>query len=144
MIVQPYLSFEGRCEEAIAFYRETVGAEVEYMMRFSEAPELPPPGTMPPGMEDKVMHASLRIGDSIVMASDGMCGGKAAFSGISLALTARDADEAERVFAALAEGGQVMMPIGPAFFSPRFGMLADRFGVPWMVVVDTGEGAGQA
>ena len=135
MQVQPYLFFDGRCEEAIEFYRRALNAEVEMLMRFREAPERPPPGTVPPGSENKVMHASIRIGDTTVMASDGHCAGKPAFQGFSLSLTVQDTPEAERRFAALADGGQVQMPLAKTFFSERFGMVADRYGVPWMIVV---------
>jgi PhnB protein len=137
MLVQPYLFFEGRCEEAIAFYQRTLGAEVAMLMRFKDSPDPPPPGMIPPGSEDKVMHASLRIGETTVMASDGRCAGQPRFGGISLSLSVPDADEADRLFAALGEGGQVQMPIGKTFFSPRFGIVADRFGVSWMVVADS-------
>ncbi len=135
MKVEPYLFFDGRCDEAIEFYRHTLGAEVLFRMRFSESPDPPPPGTIPPGWENKVMHANLRIGDTEVMASDGHGPGKPSFKGFSLSLSAANDAEAERLFAALAEGGQVQMPIGKTFFSSRFGMATDRFGVPWMVVV---------
>ena len=136
MLLQPYLFFGGRCAEAVAFYREAVGAEVEMMMRFRDAPDPPPPGMVPPDWDDKVMHASLRIGGSAMMLSDGGCAEQAAgFSGFSLSLNARDAAEAGRVFARLAEGGTVTMPLGATFFSPCFGTLTDRFGVGWMVVV---------
>jgi PhnB protein len=140
MLVQPYLSFNGRCEEAIEFYRKAVGAEPVMVMRFKESPEPPPPGMVPPGSENKIMHASLRIGDSTVMATDGGCQGNETFQGFSLSLTASSEAEAERVFAALSEGGQVRMPLTKTFFSPRFGMLADRFGVAWMVIVEHKEG----
>jgi PhnB protein len=132
MRVQPYLFFEGRCEEALEFYRRALGAEVEMLMRFKDSPD---PGSCAAGAEDKVMHASFRIGDSTLMASDGSCQGQPSFQGISLSLTAADDAEAERLFAALAEGGQVQVPLAKTFFSSRFGMVADRFGVPWMVVV---------
>jgi PhnB protein len=135
MAIQPYLFFDGRAEEAIEFYRKALGAEVVMMMRFKDSPEAPPPGAMPPGSENKIMHASLRIGDAEVMASDGNCAGKPTFQGFSLTLTAKDAAEAGRLFGALGEGGQVQMPLGKTFFSPCFGMLADRFGVGWMVIV---------
>jgi PhnB protein len=135
MQVKPYLFFDGRCEEAIDFYKSVLGAEVLMLMRFKESPDPPPPGVVPPGSEDKVMHSCLKIGDSEVMASDGTCGGQESFKGFSLSLNARDAAEADRLFAALAEGGQVQMPLAKTFFSPRFGMVADRFGVSWMVVV---------
>jgi PhnB protein len=132
MQVQPYLFFDGRCEEALEFYKSALGAEVAMLMRFKDNPE---PGMSPAGAGDKVMHASFRIGDSTVMASDGRCLGQPSFQGFSLSLTAADDAEAERLFAALAEGGQVQMPLAKTFFSSRFGMVADRFGVPWMIVV---------
>lgn len=135
MHIQPYLFFEGRCEEAIEFYKRAVGAEVLMRMRFRDSPEPPPPGAVPPGSEDKVMHACLRIGETEVMASDGGCSEAASFQGFSLSLSVADEAEADRVFAALAEGGEVRMPLGRTFFAPRFGMLADRFGVGWMVIV---------
>ena len=134
MDVQPYLFFDGRCEEALQFYAQVLGARVESLMRFSECPDPMPEGMMPPGTENKVMHASLRIGGSTIMASDGNCGGNPVFQGMSLALSLPDAAEADRVFHALADGGQVRMPIGKTFFSPRFGMVADKFGVGWMVM----------
>jgi PhnB protein len=135
MLVQPYVFFDGRCEEAAEFYRRTLGAKVEMMMRYKDAPDPHPPGMIPPGSENKVMHMSLQIGDSIVLASDGSCTGKPSFHGFSLSITARDDAEADRLFAALSDGGQVQMPIGKTFFSSRFGMVADRFGVAWMVYV---------
>ena len=118
----PYLFFDGRCEEAIAFYKKALGAEVEMMMRFKEAPEQPPPGTLPPGSENKVMHACLRINGSSVMASDGCAqGGKPKFQGFSLSVNAKDEAEADRMFAALADGGKVEMPLAKTFFAKRFG-----------------------
>ena len=132
MQVQPYLSFEGRCEEAINFYRNALGAEVIMMMRFKEAPDQ---SMMTPGTGEKIMHASLRIGDSTVMASDGHCMGKATFQGISLSLTLANDAEAKRLFDALANGGQVQMPLAKTFFATSFGMVADKFGVAWMVYV---------
>ena len=134
MQVQSYLFFDGRCEEAVEFYRRALGAEVEMLMRIKDSPEPPSPGMVPPGSEDKVMHASFRIGDSTVMASDGRCQGQPSFQGFALSLSAADQAEAERLFAALSEGGQVQMPLGQTFFSPCFGMVADRFGVNWMVI----------
>jgi PhnB protein len=133
MQVLPYLFFDGRCEEAIEFYRKALGAEVEMMMRFEDAPD---PEASPPGNGEKVMHASLRIGGSTVLASDGHCTGKPTFQGFGLSLTANDVAEAERLFGALGEGGQVQMPLSETFFSPSFGMVADRFGVAWMVYVE--------
>ncbi|MBN9560046.1 MAG: VOC family protein [Alphaproteobacteria bacterium] len=134
MQVQPYLFFDGRAEEAIDFYRRALGAEVTMLMRFKEMPD-PPPGSIPPGAEDKVMHASVQIGETMVLVSDGHCQGKASFQGFALSLTAADDAEAKRVFAALSDGGQVQMPLGKTFFSSQFGMVADRFGVSWMVYV---------
>jgi PhnB protein len=136
MKVEPYLFFDGRCEEAIEFYRSKLGAEVTMLMRFKDNPEPAPPGSQPQGSEDKVMHANFKIGDTAIMASDGQCLGKPAFAGFSLTLCVRDAAEAERLFAALGDGGQVQMPLTKTFFSPRFGMVADRFGVSWMILVD--------
>lgn len=132
MKVEPYLFFEGRCDEALEFYRKSLGAEVKMLMRFKECPE---PHACEPGTEDKVMHAEFRIGDTTVMASDGRCQGSAAFQGFSLSISVTDEAEAERIFAALSEGGQIQMPMTKTFFSPRFGMTADRFGVSWMVIV---------
>jgi PhnB protein len=134
LTIQPYLNFDGRCEEAIEFYKQALGAEVDMLMRFKENPEPPQPGCMTPGTEDKVMHASLRIGDTLVMASDGRCGGKTEFKGISLSLVAPTVEEAEKRFAALADGGEAQMPLTKTFFSPSFGMVADKFGVCWMIL----------
>jgi len=132
-VVQPYLSFGGRCEEALEFYGRAVGAEVQMLMRFKENPE-PQPET-PECFEEKVMHARFRIGASTLMASDGMCDGKANFEGFSLSITVPDEAEAERVFAALAEGGLVTMPLEKTFWASKFGMLQDQFGLGWMVSV---------
>ena len=135
-IVQPYLFFGGRCEEAIAFYRTAVGAEIEMLMHYDEAPEQPPEGMLAPGFERKVMHASFKIGETTVMASDG-CGGpdEVKFGGFSLSFAVSNEADANRAFTALAEGGSVMMPLGKTFWSPCFGMLTDRFGLGWMVNV---------
>ena len=135
MQVQPYLFFDGRCEEAVEFYRKTLGAEVQMLMRFSESPEPHQPGMVAPGSENKVMHMSLRIGDSIVMGSDGRNTGKPNFQGFSLSLSVANDAEAERLFGALSAGGRVEVPLTKTFFSSRFGMLADRFGVGWMILV---------
>ncbi|MGH8738467.1 MAG: VOC family protein [Burkholderiales bacterium] len=135
MQIQPYLFFEGRCEEAIELYKKALGAEVEMLMRIKDSPEAPPPGMHPPGSENKVMHAALRIGGAVLMASDGSCTGKPSFQGFSLSLDAKDEAEAKRWFAALSQGGEVRMPLGKTFFSSCFGMVADRFGVPWMIIV---------
>lgn len=135
MQIQPYLFFDGRCEEALDFYKKALGAEVVMLMRYKESPEPPPPGCVPPNSENKVMHCAFRVGGSTVLASDGSCKGKPEFRGFSLSLTVADEAEAERVFNALADGGQIRMPLDKTFFSPRFGMVADRFGVGWMVYV---------
>ena len=135
MKIEPYLFFNGHCEEAIAFYKEALGAEVLMQMRMNESPEPPPPGMVPPGFEHKIMHAALRIGETTVMLSDGNSSMQANFKGFSLSITVADVGQAERLFTALAKGGQVQMPLGKTFFSPCFGMVADRFGVGWMVNV---------
>jgi len=133
MQLQPYLMFEGRCEEAAKLYEKVLGAKVENLVRFKDSPD---PGMCPSQDREKVMHMSLRIGDQIVFASDGQCGGKPTFQGFSLSLHVSNETEAHRLFTALADGGQVQMPLAKTFFSPAFGMLADRFGVPWMVHVE--------
>jgi PhnB protein len=137
MQIHPYLYFEGRCEETIEFYRDTLGAEVTMLMRYQDSPEPLQPGVLPPGSEKKVMHASLKIGDTAMMASDGRCSGKPDFKGVSLTVSAGSDGEAERLFSALGEGGKVQMPLTRTFFSSRFGMVADRFGVSWMILVST-------
>ena len=134
-IVQPYLFFNGSCEQAVEFYRKSIGAEVEMMMRYKESPEPPPPGMVPPGFENKIMHTSFRVGGTTLMASDGCSAEKANFQGFSLSLSLANEAEADRVFAALADGGQVRMPLTKTFWSPRFGMVEDRFGVGWMISV---------
>jgi PhnB protein len=136
MAIEPYLFFNGCCEEAVEFYKKALGAEVLMLMRYKESPEPPPPGKVPAGWDDKVMHSSLRIGNANVMASDG-CGEGAKFQGFSLSLTASDEADARRKFAALAEGGQVQMPLGKTFWSPCFGMVTDRFGIGWMISAGT-------
>lgn len=135
MQVQPYLHFDGNCEEALEFYRQALGAQIDMLMRYKDSPEPPPPGMVLPGMADKVMHANLRIGESTIMASDDCTQTRVIHQGFQLSLTAADEAEAERCFAALAEGGLVKMPLTKTFFSPCFGMLTDRFGVAWMVIV---------
>jgi PhnB protein len=134
-VIQPYLFFNGICEQAVEFYRKALGAEVEMMMRYKESPEPPKPGMVPPGFENKIMHTSFRVGETTVMASDGCSSEKPNFQGFSLALSVSSESEADRVFAALANGGQVRMPLAKTFWSPRFGMVEDRFGVGWMVSV---------
>ncbi len=135
MQVQPYLIFNGRCEEAAEFYRRALGAEVLFVSRFKDIPMPQEPGMVPPGAENKVMHMSMRIGDTTVLASDGRCEAKPNFEGFSMAITLPSDAEAEKRFAALAEGGQVEMPLTKTFFSSSFGMVADRFGVSWMIHV---------
>jgi len=136
MPVTPYLFFDGRCEEALDFYKKALGAEVEMMMRYKESPEPPPPGMVPPGSENKIMHSCFRVGDAPVMASDGCVQGKPKFEGFSLSLNAKDEADADRMFKALSAGGEVRMPLGKTFFAKRFGMVADRFGVVGMVIVE--------
>jgi len=131
-IVQPYLFFEGRCEEALNFYRAALGAEVSMLARFKDSPD---PAMCKSGSEDKVMHASFRLGETTLMASDGRCDEPMAFKGFSLSITVKTEAEADRFFNALADGGQVMMPLTKTFYSPRFGMTTDRFGVLWMIMV---------
>jgi PhnB protein len=126
------LFFDGSCEEAIEFYKKALGAELATLMRYKDGPE---PSMCPPGSENKVMHASFRIGDTSVMASDGRNTGKPVFQGFSLTIAAKSDGEAEKLFAALGDGGQVQMPLTKTFFSSRFGMVADRFGVSWMIIV---------
>lgn len=134
-LVQPYLFFNGNCEQAVEFYRKALGAEVEFMMRFKDSPEAPPPGMVPPGWENKIMHTSFRVGQTTVMASDG-CGPESnGFQGFSLSLAVASEAEADLYFSALAADGKVTMPLCKTFWSPRFGMLTDRFGLGWMVSV---------
>ena len=130
--VQPYLFFEGRCQEALEFYRKALGAEVTALMRYKDSPDQT---MVQPGSEDKVMHASFQIGETTVMASDGRASGQPSFQGFALSLTVSTEAEADRLFGAIVDGGQVIMPLTTTFFSPRFGMTTDRFGVSWMVYV---------
>jgi PhnB protein len=131
MQVQPYLAFEGRCDEAIEFYKKAIGAKVEMLMRFKEAPDQ---SMVTPANADKVMHAALRAGDTQLLMSDGRCTGSANFHGIALALSVPTDADADRIFGALADGGKVNMPLQKTFFASRFGMIADKFGVGWMVL----------
>jgi PhnB protein len=140
MQIQPYLHFDGRTEEALKFYEARLGAKIGMMLRFSDAPkgampEAGSPGGPPAGSMNKVMHASFSIGDTQLMASDGMCGSHAEFKGMSLTITAPTEAEAERLFAAVtSDGGQVQMPMSETFFAGRFGVGTDKFGVNWMVL----------
>jgi PhnB protein len=131
MHVQPYLNFDGRCDEALEFYKKALGAKVGMLMRFKDAPDK---SMITPGSENKVMHSQVQVGDATVLMSDGRCTGEANFHGIALAISVASEAEAEKIFTALADGGQVQMPLGKTFFSPRFGMLSDKFGVGWMIV----------
>jgi PhnB protein len=135
-VIQPYLFFNGSCEQALEFYRKALGAEVEMIMRYKESPEPPQPGMVPPGFENKIMHSSFRIGQTTVMASDGCSAEKASFQGFFLSLSVTSETEADRAFVALADGGQVRMPLTKTFWSPRFGMVVDRFGIGWMISVE--------
>lgn len=142
MIVQPYLFFDGRCEEALDFYRDHAGAEIVCAMRFKDSPEPASCGEDGAAPDpEKIMHAGFKLGDCLIMASDGNCQGKTKFDGFSLAITVKEKAEAERLFAALGDGGQVCAPMTETFFSPAFGMVLDRFGVSWMVLVDQECGA---
>jgi PhnB protein len=131
MQVQPYLFFDGRTEEAVEFYRKALGAEIIALMRFKESPD---PEHCPPGAGNKVMHCSFRIGDATIMASDGRNQGKPKFDGFAISLSAKDDQDAKRLFDALADGGNIQMPLAKTFFASSFGMVADRFGVNWMVI----------
>jgi PhnB protein len=132
MNVQPYLFFDGKCEEALDFYKQAVRAEPKMLMRFKDAPDQ---SMVSPGMHDKIMHATVQIGDTAVLMSDGRCLDKASFHGFALTINATSEAEADRLFGALSEGGEVTMPLAKTFFAPRFGMLTDKFGVGWMVIV---------
>jgi len=131
MKIEPYLNFNGRCEEAIEFYKKAVGAQVVDIHRFSEVPDK---SMVQPGSENKIMHATLRIGDNIVMASDGQCTGGTSFQGFSMSVGVKDEAEAKTAFNALSEGGTVQMPLSSTFFASSFGIVADRFGLSWMVI----------
>ena len=134
MKVQAYISFAGRCEEALEFYKKSVGAEVTGLTRWKENPDKTM--KLPPGHEEKVMNAAFRIGETQLMADDGMGGMTPEFKGMTLAIEASDDGEAKRVFGALSEGGVITMPLTKTFWTSCFGMLTDKFGVPWMVNVE--------
>jgi PhnB protein len=135
-LVEPYLFFGGRCDEALEFYGTALGAKVSFLMRYNESPEATPPGMLAPGFEKKVMHATFQVGGATLMASDG-CDEKSKFSGFSLSLNVPTKAEAERAFVALAVGGKVGMPLGKTFWSPCFSMVTDRFGLGWMISVES-------
>jgi PhnB protein len=133
-MIQPYLFFDGKCEQAIEFYKQALGAEVVMLMRFKDNPEPTPPGCGPQDT-NKVMHAQFQIGETVIMASDGRATGKPNFEGFALSLTVKTEADADQAFTALANGGKVEMPLAKTFFSARFGMVKDKFGVFWMVLV---------
>jgi PhnB protein len=132
MAIEPYLFFDGHCEEAIEFYGRALGAKATMLMRFKESPD---PGSIPPGSENKVMHANVQIGDGTVLMSDGHSQGKPSFAGFGLSLTASSDAQVDRYFNALTAGGTVQQPLTSTFFSSRFGMVTDRFGVLWLIYV---------
>lgn len=134
--IHPYLFFNGNCEAALEFYKTALNAEVDMVMRYRDNPDSPPSDTIPEGYDDKIMHASFRIGDAMIMVSDG-CGETSTFAGFSLHLGTATADDAKRFFNALCEGGQITMPLETTFWSPLFGIVQDRFGVSWMVSLET-------
>jgi PhnB protein len=129
---QPYLFFDGRCDEALEFYKKAIGADVKMLMRFKDAPDK---SMLSPGSENKVMHAQFQVGETAILASDGRNKGQPKFDGFALTIAAKDEADADKMFGALADGGQVTMPLAKTFFSPRFGMLSDKFGVNWMILV---------
>lgn len=134
MRVEAYLMFDGRCEEALEFYRQQIGAEITALLRFKDNPEPPNPEMGPPSPPDKVMHSCFRVGDTTIMASDGNCRSQPKFDGFCLTISVPEVSEAQRLFEALSAGGQVQMPLTKTFFSPSFGMVADKFGVCWMIL----------
>ncbi len=132
MQVKPYLFFDGRCDEALEFYKKAVDAKVGMLMRWKDSPDK---SMCTASNADKVMHSQFQIGDTTVMASDGRNTGQPNFQGFALSIIANSEAEADKMFATLGDGGQVTMPMSKTFFSPRFGMLADKFGVNWMILV---------
>ncbi|WP_437226462.1 VOC family protein [Planctomicrobium sp. SH661] len=139
MLVQPYLNFDGRCEEALEYYHRALGAEILMLMRFKDSPEACDPSLVPTGNENKVMHASFRVGNSVLMASDCGCQGNPVFQGISLSLNVESDAEARRLFDALGTNGEIQVPLAPTFFASSFGVVLDRFGISWMIVKQTGQ-----
>jgi PhnB protein len=134
-VVEPYLFFGGRCEEAIAFYQRAIGAQVQMMMRYNESPEPQPPGMLPAGFDKKIMHSSFRVGGTVVMASDG-CSENAKFDGFSLSISVPTEQDARKAFDGLSQGGKVTLPLTKTFWSPCFGMLTDQFGLGWMITIE--------
>jgi PhnB protein len=137
MQIQPYLFFDGRCQEALDFYVTALGAKVEALIRFKDSPEPPDPAKVPPGAANNIMHSSLRIGETVVLASDGFGNGNPVFQGFSLALWVANDAEADHLYSALAKEGKITQPLVKTFFASSFGMVTDKFGVPWMVVAGT-------
>ena len=135
MQVQPYIFFDGRCEEAVNFYKTALNAEVTMMMRFKENPDPQPNPMGGKELDEKIMHASFKVGQTDVMASDGYAKGKPEFKGISLSVSTATEAEAKKIFGALSDGGNVTMPLSKTFYSPCFGMVTEKFGVSWMVIV---------
>ena len=136
MRVEAYLMLSGRCEEALAFYNQAIGAPTTMLMRFDESPDKNHPMPLPPNWDKKIMHSSMMVGDTTVMLSDGMSTEPVSFAGVSLSITADDEAQAKKMFDALSVGGQVFMPLGKTFWSPCFGMTSDKFGLSWMVGLD--------
>lgn len=139
--VLPYLNFDGRCDEAAAFYQQAVGAEIGMVMRFKDSPEPPQEGCVPPGSGEKVMHMSMTIAGSTILASDCHCAAQPKFEGFSLAMNLPTVAEVEKAFAALADGGQVCMPLEKTFWAVSFGVVTDRFGVTWMIMCEKEQAA---
>lgn len=133
MHFSPYLNFDGHCKEAIEFYAELLGGEIVFMSTFAEAPD---DEDISPGLKDKIMHAQLKIGDQVIMASDASPENYAIPQGIHITIGVDTPEEAERIYEALSEGGSVQMPLEETFWAKRFAMFSDRFGIPWMVNCD--------
>ena len=133
MKVQPYVFFDGKCDEALQFYQRALGAKVNALMRFSEAPDQ---SQVKPESKNKVMHAAFQVGETEILASDGYCLGAPAFQGFALTIHAADSAEALKLFTAIAEGGKIQMPLDKTFFAASFGMAVDKFGVNWMVIAE--------
>ena len=131
-IVQPYVFFNGRCDEALKFYEAAIDAKVNLILRFKDSPEPVPAEQVPANFDDKIMHCCFKVCGCDIMASDG-CEEGAKFDGFSLSITVEDEATAHRYFNALAEGGKVEMPMGKTFWSPCFGMVTDQFGMSWMI-----------
>ena len=133
MKVQPYVFFDGKCDEALQFYQRALGAKVNALMRFSEAPDQ---SQIKPESKNKVMHSAFQIGETEILASDGYCLGAPAFQGFALTINAANSAEALKLFTGIAEGGKIQMPLEKTFFAASFGIAVDKFGVSWMVIAD--------